>query len=84
MEVNGIEYERRVVKKTTNSKTIGMLTMLSMFGGMGGYGDKKARTRPVVNLEEEFALIQAKKSKLSRGDRDWVVATFHKQWKQVN
>lgn len=43
----------------------------------------KPRKRPAVNLIEEYELIQQKKSKLSKSDRDWVEDQFHKNFIKV-
>lgn len=42
---------------------------------------KKERKPPVVNLAEEYRLIQQKKSTLSRWERDWVVDRFEERLK---
>jgi len=57
-----------------------------MFGGLYGLGGKtrKTRKRPNVVLEKEYELIQQKKSKLSRNDRDYVIYQFERQYKQID
>lgn len=41
------------------------------------------RERPKVNIIDEFKLIQEKKSKLSRNDREWVVFQFNRNFELV-
>jgi hypothetical protein len=83
MKINGIEYELREQPKQSRSSSK-LLMRAAVFGGLGGYGNDYIRERPDVNLEEEFELIQNKQSKLSRSDREWVVATFNRKYKQIN
>lgn len=84
IEINGIKYQKIEKQKAKNSKTMSKLLMMAaMFGGLDGVGGKP-RQRPNVILEEEYGLIQEKKSKLSRNDRDWVVYQFERQYKRVD
>jgi hypothetical protein len=46
-------------------------------------GYKKPRQRPEVNIIEEYELVQQKKSRLSKNDRDWVESQFHKHFIKV-
>ena len=85
IEINGIMYERR--ERDIPSKRSGRITALMagamlMGGGMPSIGMN--RKRPVVNIEEEFELIQKKQSKLARNDRDWVCNQFLYDWKQID
>lgn len=51
----------------------------SMYGA-----SKYSRSLPAgINLVEEFKLIQQKKSKLSKWDRDTVVKIFHQKFRIV-
>ena len=84
IEINGIEYQKIEKRETRSSEMAGYLVaMASMFGGSIGSGSKP-RERPTVNLIEEYGLIQKKKSKLSRNNRDWVIYQFERQYKRIN
>lgn len=54
---------------------------LIALGAMYGTGSCYSRPNPSVNILEEFKLIQDKKSKLSKRDREWVVSEFYKSYK---
>jgi hypothetical protein len=63
-----------------------LLMMASMFSGLYVVGGKtrKTRKRPNVVLEKEYELIQQKKSKLSRNDRDWVIYQFERKYIRID
>ncbi|WP_424002517.1 hypothetical protein [Maribacter sp. IgM3_T14_3] len=86
LEINGIRYaeiEKQPKKQMSRSMTRVMM-MAAMFDGMAGNGSGGGtRKRPNVDLIKEFELIQQKKSKLPRNDRDWVVFQFNKRFKQI-
>jgi len=73
LTICGQKYER------IEQKHPGMLSLPSLTGNFGGY----SRPRPRVCIEDEFRLIQQKKSKLCRSDRDWVVGQFFKMYKKI-
>jgi hypothetical protein len=75
MEINGIIYERRDLKKPSG-KVLEVIALAQMFGGL------KVKTLN-VNIIEEFKLIQLKKSKLSRADRDFIERKFNNHFKKV-
>jgi hypothetical protein len=84
IEINGIEYQKIEKQPRKNSKTMSKLLMMAaMFGSLNGIG-RKTRNRPDVILEQEYGLIQEKKSKLSRNDRDWVVSQFERKYKRID
>lgn len=86
LEINGIRYaeiEKQPKKQMSRSMTRIMM-MATMFGAMGGSEVSKTRKRPSVDLIKEFELIQQKKSKLSRNDRDWVVFQFNKRFRPAD
>jgi len=84
IEINGIKYQKIEKQPRKNSKAMNKLIMMStMFDDLYGLG-RKIRQRPNVVLEKEYELIQQKKSKLSRNDRDWVVYQFERQYKQID
>jgi hypothetical protein len=81
IEINGNKYQK--IEKQPRSKGYNKLLMIAaMFGGLDGIGGK-TRQRPNVILEQEYGLIQQKKSKLLRNDRDWVVYQFKRQYKRI-
>ena len=85
LEINGIKYAEieKQPKKQMSSSMARVVVMATMFGAMGGNEVSKTRERPSVDLIKEFELIQQKKSKLPRNDRDWVVFQFNKRFKQL-
>lgn len=86
LEINGIRYAEieKQPKKQMSSSVAKVVMMATMFSGMTGNGSGGGtRKRPSVDLIKEFELIQQKKSKLSRNDRDWVVFQFNKRFKQI-
>lgn len=87
MVINGIEYELKETTSRQKNGNTGILLKLAalsmMMGGYLGVNNYSIRV-PKCNLEEEFELIQNKKSKLSRADRKWVIYQFNKLYKIKN
>lgn len=85
--IDGVKYVRREQERPRSRSGSRMLTtmmaMATMMGGDIGMSSSK-KERPTVNLPEEYALIQAKKSHLSKSDRDWVVRQFEKNYKKLD
>lgn len=80
IEINGTLYKRNEYKqkKAMSSKMMGLL-----LAGMALNGNMYKSTKEPelhIDLIEEFKLIQAKKSKLTRKQRDWVTHQFHKHY----
>jgi len=73
LTISGQKYER------IEEKHPGRLSLPSLIGSFGGY----SRPRPRVHIETEFELVQQKKSKLCKSDRDWVVGQFFKMYKKI-
>ena len=78
MEINGIQYKEREVYKPSKGVTK-LLTFATMFGGLKLGGSNLEG----INIVEEFKLIQEKKSKLSRADRDSVIYQFNKYYEKT-
>lgn len=70
--INGVTYE-----PTEDPRTVRISPSLTKLGGWYN------RPRPLVDIREEFELIQKKQSKLCRSDRDWVVGQFFRMYKKV-
>jgi hypothetical protein len=86
IEINGkkyIEIERPQEKKY--SKSFSKLYMMAMiFGGMcGNSGNTINKETPKVDIIKEFELIQQKKSKLSKSNRDWVENQFLNKFREI-
>ena len=80
-----IEKDNEKPSLLRNSKFGSMLAMAEMMNDMFyNTPQKKPRERPYVNIIEEFTLIQQKKSKLSRSDREWLVREFNSKFKEVS
>ena len=77
VSVGNITYTQVENKHRGVSPTVAR--MASLAASM--IGRKRERVRPNIDLVAEYRLILAKKSKLSRNDRDWVEAEFHKLFK---
>lgn len=83
IEINGIKYQQREQKENTRATSrmlTALLGMAMMFSPNSGGG--KA-SMPQVDIVEEFKLIQEKKSKLSRAQRDWVCSQFNRMFVKV-
>lgn len=82
VDINGVKYiqvDNRSKSYTRNSRVLQMLIMAEMFGG---FGSKKQNT-PNVDIVKEYALIQQKKSQLSKRERDYVVYQFERNFTKV-
>jgi hypothetical protein len=88
IEINGLIYqekEQNNQRVTRHSKMSTMIMGMAMiFGAQGSIGtSKRERESPKVNIVEEYKLIQEKKSKLPRKDREWVVFQFNRHYELV-
>ena len=79
IEINGLKYRQKETKKTSKN-FVKLVSMAQIFGGL------KLPNSNIegVNIVEEFKLIQEKKSKLSRKDREWVVFQFNRHYEMVS
>jgi len=80
IEINGIKYQQ--IEQAAKKPMGKMAMMMLALGGMD-YKSSNPKQRPMVDIEKEFELIQLKQSKLSRNDREWVVYSFNKLYKQI-
>lgn len=84
MEINGIEYSRRVKSATYTPRSFSRtLMMLSAMSAMIGGGARRSTKELNVDIVEEFKLIQEKKSKLTRADRDLVERRFNNIYEKM-
>ena len=51
---------------------------------VGGFKDNKAKELANIDIIDEFRLIKAKKSNLTKSQRDWVEYQFNKRYEQIN
>lgn len=79
IEVNGIKYRQKETKKPSKN-FVKLVSMAQIFGGL------KLPNSNIqgVNIVEEFRLIQEKKSKLSRKQRDSVIYEFNRYYEMVS
>lgn len=79
IEINGIKYRKKEIKKPSKN-FIRLVSMAQMFSGL------KLQNSNIqgVNIVEEFKLIQEKKSKLSKAQRDSVVYQFNRSYEMVS
>jgi hypothetical protein len=86
MEINGQKYVRLPEKKSKSFSPIIQEALMMEYAFSSiyiGQNTKRPRERPRVDIVKEFELIQQKKSKLSRSDRDWVVKVFNENFVKV-
>ena len=86
MEINGIQYKEIEVKENPkmSRKMTMLLGMAMIFEGQGNLHTSKAKKEPLrVDLIEEFRLIQEKKSKLSRAERESIIYRFNRKYLKV-
>lgn len=85
-EINGIKYQKKPEPPQRSHRRLppmlmGMMMMAEMaYAPYMGERIRKKESHPKVNIIEEYGLIQQKKSKLSRSQREWVVHTFEKNF----
>ena len=87
IEIDGKKYMPKPQKQTSRSGSTGKLLMAAMtlatpYDPYVGI-DRFFKKRPAVDIAAEYQLIQQKKSKLSRSDREWVQRTFHDKYIEV-
>lgn len=85
ISINGVDYIERELtgKPNTNMSayTSAMLTLYASMAMFNPYQNKILKgEKPKVNIIQEFELIQQKKSKLSRSEREWVIKQFNKRF----
>ncbi len=86
--INGIQYEQRDLGTPHPNGRMSRVMLASLMvaaASLSGVSNSPGKSpMPVVDLEMEFAFIQAKKSKLSKRERDWVEQQFHRRYKVVD
>lgn len=93
-ELNGVRYapikKEQRKHKHVSSKLGGIMAMASMIylpymNDLYGYGEKgyERKLPEGTDIVKEYGLIQDKKSKLSKWERDMVVFIFEKNFKPV-
>ena len=86
IEINGKKYLQKELPERTKVRGGQFMALAAAMGMMSGiiYKNSKAQKEiPKVNIPEEYGLIQQKKSKLSRQQRDWVVFQFEKNFVEI-
>ncbi len=82
-EINGTTYIERPQSPKRYSKSASRMMIATMMLVGEVYSPPKERSLPGVNIKEEYALIQNKKSKLSRRDRNLVEILFAERYRKV-
>lgn len=86
-EINGIKYQEieREAPKKTSRRLSSIMAMMAMFEYVNPYGPSMPRIKPLPtnDIVKEFELIQLKQSKLSRSERERVVAVFNRNFREV-
>ena len=90
IEIDGIRYQKKEKPQSKRGhgrmspRLMGILLMAEMAMPSNYYGvSRKKRELPDVNLIEEYGLIQQKKSKLSRSQRELVVHVFKENFEVI-
>jgi hypothetical protein len=88
--INGVQYQKNEPKQKQSSyatrRMLGIAAIAAAVDpyGHNGYGGSSYfRQRPAVDIVKEYELIQQKKSKLSRSDREWVIRTFESNYTKM-
>lgn len=87
IEINGTTYEE--IPQQQSKKIGNTLSKLMMMGAIfeltNIYAPRPSRPKPLPtnDLVKEFELIQLKQSKLSRSERDIVVAAFNRYYRPM-
>lgn len=83
IEINGVKYQKKEQpKRKPMSKMVATtLIMAQMFGG--GFPTGTSKSNDDIDIPKEYELIQQKKSKLSRAQREWVVYHFERNYQRV-
>lgn len=88
IEINGIKYQKipnkkfsgQGIKSGTIDELMGSMYSIPITNRYDQSPPKERRISKDIDIIEEFKLIQSKKSKLSRYERDWVVKQFNKSF----
>ena len=85
IEINGKKYQKIEREEKKHSKPFSEIYMTAMmFSGMyDGLNRTYKRETPKVDIVQEFELIQQKKSKLSKSQRDWVENQFLNNFREI-
>lgn len=87
IEVNGQAYEliEREERKSKNNSSLAAAMLMATMAQVNAYGTNNyERKLPEgIDIVKEFALIQQKKSKLSKWNRDKVVSIFNSYYKKI-
>lgn len=73
LEINGVKYREKEKQKPMSKALMSLMVM-------SGIASKE---NPKVDIVKEYGLIQHKRSRLSRSQRDWVVWQFEKNFERV-
>ena len=79
IEINGIKYKQKETKKPSKS-FVKLISVAQIFGGLKLPNDNIQG----VNIVDEYRLIQEKRSKLSRAQRDSVIYQFNRSYEMVS
>lgn len=79
IEINGIKYRKKEIKKPSKN-FVRLVSIAKIFGGL------KLPNNNIqgIKIIEEFKLIQENKSKLSKAQRDSVVYQFNRYYEMVS
>lgn len=84
IEVNGTKYKQRESTTKSRGKSATRAALASILVTAGIYGVAPRRKEmPDYNLFDEIELIQNKKSKLSRSEREYIVREFNRMFEPV-
>ena len=89
VEISGVKY-RRIKKEKPSPKYMDLSEILQSdvytpyLNELSSLSSNRNKLpMPKINIETEFILIQCKKSKLTKREREWVVSQFNKLYQIV-
>lgn len=86
IEIDGIKY-REKQQKQRGSQGLGYMNRIAMltlmFNSFDTMNNRTPRKRPDVDILTEYQLVLAKKSNLSKSNRDWVESMFKNLYETV-
>ena len=84
ININGQLWEKIPEEKPKTSKRMAtIMALAAMFGELPKAGRGRVRFPGISSLSKEYELIQNKKSRLSKRERDLVVWKFEQQYRKV-
>jgi hypothetical protein len=82
IEINGVKYEARPQQSNVRTnKHVAAAALMAMASYGSSHYDRKLSSN--ISIIKEFEMIQQKKSKLSKWEREQVVRTFNNHFRKI-